>query len=72
MRTIIGSLYLVASVFLFLGSFHVVMLNFDSTLFGLALTVLGIGGQLVAQIWFKQPDKTMNRIANSLEQIANK
>ncbi len=72
MRTIIGSLYLVASVFLFLGSFHVVTLSFDSTLFGLALTVIGVGGQLIAKIWFKQPDNIMNRIANSLEQIAKK
>ena len=72
MKTIFGILYVVASIFLFLGAFHAINVNFDPVLLGLGLTVLGVGGQLLAQIWLKQKDNTMNRLADALEEIAKK
>jgi len=73
MRTIFGVLYVIASIFLFLGAFHVMKVNFDPTLLGLALTVLGIGGQLLGKIWLDpKKDNTMNRIADAVEEMAKK
>jgi ABC-type uncharacterized transport system permease subunit len=53
MRTILSVLFFIAGVFLFLGAFHVITLNFDPTLFGLGLTIVTLGGTLFAKVWLK-------------------
>jgi ABC-type uncharacterized transport system permease subunit len=73
MKTIVGVIYVVAAIFLFICAFHGIHVRFNTTVAGLALAVGGIGGSLLSKVWLRDPpDKTMERMAKALESIAEK